>query len=244
MDKNTTITIEEIKKTLKTGDIIAFEGTGITSYFIRFFTFSKFSHIAIARRKENDLLIYEYPDAKRGITESNLIEKINQAHVKSVTILKSNREITPLQIEALDNDFSKRVSLKSSYSKLKAFESGFTKFMVVITFITLFTMGLLQAYMTFIQHDPLHPITTIITYIPIAILISLIYIKPKGIMKLTSKLKDFKLGSDYCSGYVTEADFLLGGELHKYAFLESNLTPKNIVDKAKTLGFEIATYKK
>jgi len=236
MRKNIKINLEEIKVELETGDIIALEGTTPTSWFIRVFTLSRFSHIAILRRKGNDLFIYEYPDADSTIKTSNLLDSINQNHVKSVTILKPNRRITANQIKNLDCDYNARALLGSAYSRSKSLESGLTKVMVVITFITLFIMFLIQVYWTYVRHDPLSLPSAMITFIPILFLISLIYIKPKIIKRIKLARKSHKIESDYCSGYVVEADSILGGSIHKFIVLESNLTPKNVVYREKKLG--------
>lgn len=239
MCKNIKTNLEDINELLDTGDIVAFESTTPTSWFIRFFTLSRFSHIAIVRRKGDDLFIYEYPDADSTIKTSNLLDSINKNHVKSVTILKPNREITANQINKLDCDYNERALLGSTYSRSKSLESGLTKVMVVITFITLFIMSLIQAYWTYIRHDPLSLPSAMITFIPVFLLISLIYIKPQIIKIIKSARKNYKKESDYCSGYVVVADSILGGNIYKFIVLESNLTPKNVVYRAKILGYKV-----
>jgi hypothetical protein len=63
----------EIRPFIKSGDLIAFRGTGLSSWFVRWYTKSNYSHVGIAWIVGERILIIESRPKHKGITIDRLL---------------------------------------------------------------------------------------------------------------------------------------------------------------------------
>jgi hypothetical protein len=96
-ETNTIKKYMEVRETLKTGDVVAFGGTNIGAFIIRFFTWSRYSHVGLIVRvpmPNNDSRIFFIEaDDKKGVVLVRLSSKM--VHYKGDATLFKLKRLLP-----------------------------------------------------------------------------------------------------------------------------------------------------
>lgn len=248
---------QRIAHDVEPGDIVAFEGVSSSGLFIRLFTWSRYSHVAIvsAEKEQGTYCIYEYPAADSTIVKTRLSDKLTSSDIVSVKLLKRPENVAGLGINpdsflGLMDNFSDRLKKNSGYNLKRAGISGINRIVISIITILVITNGLFACgrffYCTFsMSCSPIGD-----GWISFAVFLSTLFLfivvcfsQSKAGERRRQKIK-LALIDDFCSEYVASADKILGGKIHTHRTFESDFRPKDIVRAAESLGYKSTIYKK